>query len=134
MSQKKHAVIIFDGLCNLCNNKINFVIRNDKKDYFRFTPLQSEIGKKQLAKHHIHQHDFDTFFLIENNKIYSRSTAALLITKKMDNLWPMLFVFIIIPPFIRNSIYRFIAKNRYKWWGKRDTCAVPDGVNLEKFL
>lgn len=134
MSQKKHAVIIFDGLCNLCNNKINFVIRNDKKDYFRFTPLQSEIGKKQLAKHHIHQHNFNTFFLLENNKTYKQSTAALRIIKKLDGLWPILYVLIIIPAFMRNVIYNIIAKNRYKWWGKRDSCTVPDGANLEKFL
>lgn len=134
MSQKKYAVIIFDGLCNLCNNKINFVIRNDKKDYFRFAPLQSEIGKKQLAKHHIHQHNFNTFFLLENNKTYKQSTAVLRIIKKLDGLWPILYVLIIIPAFMRNVIYNIIAKNRYKWWGKRDSCAVPDGANLEKFL
>lgn len=134
MTEKKHALIIFDGICNLCNNWVNFIIRNDKKDYFRFTTLQSENKKKNLANYNIHQYNFDSVFLIENNKIYIQSTAALRITKKLGGLWPLMYLFIIIPPFIRNKIYQIIAKNRYKWWGKRDSCTVPDGANLEKFL
>jgi predicted DCC family thiol-disulfide oxidoreductase YuxK len=134
MSEEKHAIVLFDGVCNFCNDRINFIIRHDKKDYFRFAALQSEIGKKVLADHHVHLPDLDTFVLVENNKTYDRTSAALRIAKKLNGLWPLLFAFIIVPPFIRDIVYKIIAKNRYKWWGKKESCMIPTPEVRAKFL
>ena len=130
----EHGIILFDGVCNFCNNKINLVIRKDKKDFFRFAPLQSETGKKIMADHGIIMPDPDTFIFIENNKIYNRSSAALHIAKHMDGLWKLFFAFIIVPRFVRDLFYRLIAKNRYKWWGVRESCMIPTPEVRKKFL
>ena len=129
-----HGIILFDGICNFCNNKINLVIRKDKKDFFRFAALQSEAGKKIMADHGIVMPDPDTFIFIENGKIYNRSSAALHIAKHMDGLWKLFFAFIIVPPFLRDLFYRLIAKNRYKWWGVRESCMIPTPEVRKKFL
>jgi predicted DCC family thiol-disulfide oxidoreductase YuxK len=131
----EHGVILFDGVCNFCNNKINLVIRKDKKDFFRFAALQSEAGKKILAANGIEiTPEPDTFIFIEKNKIYNRSSAALHIVKHMSGLWPALFVFIIVPRFLRDIVYKIIARNRYKWWGVRESCMVPTPEVRKKFL
>ncbi|HET6992595.1 MAG TPA: DCC1-like thiol-disulfide oxidoreductase family protein [Bacteroidia bacterium] len=134
MTEKGHAIILFDGVCNFCNARINFIIRHDKKDYFRFAALQSDSGKKILADHNILLPDPDTFILIEHNKIYNRTSAALRIAKQLNGLWPVFFAFIIVPPFIRDIVYRVIAKNRYRWWGKRESCMIPTPEVRAKFL
>lgn len=129
-----HGIILFDGVCNFCNNKVNLVIRNDKKDFFRFAALQSETGKKIMVDHGIVMPDPDTFIFIENDKVYNRSSAALHIAKHMDGLWKLFFAFIIVPSFLRDMVYRLIAKNRYKWWGVRESCMIPTPEMRKKFL
>lgn len=129
-----HGIILFDGVCNFCNNKVNLVIRNDKKDFFRLAALQSETGKKIMADHGIVMPDPDTFIFIENKKIYNRSSAALHIAKHMDGFWKLFFAFIIVPSFLRDLVYRLIAKNRYKWWGVRESCMIPTPEVRKKFL
>ncbi|MBN9295527.1 MAG: DUF393 domain-containing protein [Filimonas sp.] len=117
-------VILFDGECNLCNGAVQFVIRHDKTQRFRFAALQSAFGQTVKQTHNIPA-SLDSFLLLEDNKLYSQSTAALRVAKKLNALYPVLYGFIIIPPFIRNGIYNFIARNRYKWFGKRDSCMIP---------
>ncbi|MGQ0827387.1 MAG: thiol-disulfide oxidoreductase DCC family protein [Bacteroidota bacterium] len=128
------SIILFDGICNLCNSSINFVIRHDKKNQFRFATLQSETGKKLLQKFNINTITTDSFILIENNKAYTKSTAALRTSKKLDKLYPLFYSFIIIPAFIRNFAYDLIARNRYKWFGKKDQCMIPTDELRSKFL
>ncbi len=134
MSNDQHALVLFDGVCNFCNDRINFIIRHDKKNHFRFAPLQSETGKKVLRENGRDDTDPDTFILVENGKIYDRTTAALRIARKLDGLWPLLYAFIIVPPFIRDVAYRIIAKNRYKWWGKQESCMIPTPEVRKKFV
>jgi predicted DCC family thiol-disulfide oxidoreductase YuxK len=135
MSQTgNHAIILFDGVCNFCNSRINFIIRHDKRDYFRFAALQSEAGKKILAENHFTTFTLDSFLLVEGGKIYDRTTAALRIAKKLNGLWPVFYAFIIVPPFIRDIVYKIIAKNRYKWWGKKESCMIPSPEVRAKFL
>ncbi|MDQ3110919.1 MAG: DCC1-like thiol-disulfide oxidoreductase family protein [Bacteroidota bacterium] len=129
-----HAIVMFDGVCNFCNDRINFIIRHDKKDYFRFVTLQSDLGKKILADHGIVMPDPDTFILVENGKTYDRTTAALRIVKSLEGLWPALYVFIIVPAFLRDIVYKVVAKNRYKWWGERESCMIPTPEIRKKFL
>ena len=130
----EHALIFFDGVCNFCNDRINFIIRHDKRDYFRFAPLQSTIAEETLKQHRPEALGGDTFILLENGKVYDRTTAALRIARKLNGAWPVLYAFIIVPPFLRDIVYRIIAKNRYKWWGKRESCMIPTPDVRKKFL
>lgn len=130
----ENKVILFDGVCNLCNGAITFIIKRDKKDVFRYAPLQSEIGKKLAAKHDIDLQKVDSIILITNNKAVSKSTAALRIAQQLSGAWPLFIVFLIVPTFIRNGVYDFIARNRYKWFGKKDACMIPTPELKSKFL
>ena len=129
-----NAIILFDGVCNYCNSWVNFCIRHDKKNYFRYAPLQSDIGKEILKKYNVPNVSADTFVLIENEKYYLRSTAGLRLTKHFNRLYPLLYGFIIVPRFIRDGIYGIISRNRYKWYGQRESCMVPSLEIKEKFL
>lgn len=129
-----HKIILFDGVCNLCNSSVNFIIDRDKKNIFKFAALQSEAGQKILDKSGMNKNDFDSVVLVDENKIYSKSTAALKIVKEFPSLWKTLYVFIIIPSPVRNFIYDLIAKNRYRWFGKKDSCRMPSPELKNKFI
>ncbi len=126
------AIILFDGVCNFCNSSVNFVIKRDKKAYFKFAPLQSELAEKLLGKPISEMPD--SVVLIENDKVHDKSTAALMIAKKLDGLWPIFYLLIIIPRPIRDWVYNLIAKNRYKIFGKKDSCMIPDPAIKARFL
>ena len=130
----ENAIIFFDGVCNLCNGAVQFVIERDRKSYFKFAALQSEFAAKTLSDFDLQVTQGDSFVLLENGKVYEQSTAALRVAKKLKGLWPLLYVFIIVPPFIRNAVYKFIARNRYKWFGKQESCWVPTPELKSKFL
>jgi predicted DCC family thiol-disulfide oxidoreductase YuxK len=132
--QSTHRIILFDGVCNLCNGAVNFVIKRDTGNVFKFTPLQEKQGVLLLKMHAVDTQKLDSIVLIENEKVYVKSSAALRIARKMSNLWPLFFVLLIIPSFIRDGIYDFIAKNRYKWFGKKEQCMIPTPGSREKFL
>jgi predicted DCC family thiol-disulfide oxidoreductase YuxK len=127
-------IVLFDGVCNLCNGAVQFIIRHDKKNIFMFASLQSEVGRKILEQYNFPLDELNSFILIENNKAYTRSTGALRVAKKLNGLWPLLYGFIIIPKFIRDSIYNWVAGNRYKWFGKKDACMIPTPELKARFL
>ena len=126
-------IILFDGICNLCNGFVDFVIQRDPKGVFVFGSIQSDEGEELLKDLGIEK-GLKTVIYIEENKIYTESTAALKIIRKLNGLWPFFYIFILIPPFMRNGIYRWIARNRYKWFGKRSACRLPEGAFKERFL
>jgi predicted DCC family thiol-disulfide oxidoreductase YuxK len=128
------SLLLFDGVCNLCNSSVQFILLRDKKDRFRFASLQSDYGQNLLREHNLPTESFNSLVLVENGKIYQKSTAALRIARKLKGLWPLLFAFIIIPPFIRNFVYDIIAKNRYRWFGKKEECMLPRPEWKQKFL
>ena len=132
--QLTHSIILFDGVCNLCNGAVNFVIKRDPRNVFKFTPLQEKQGVLLLKKHAVDSRKLDSIVLIENGNVYIKSSAALRIAKKLSGLWPLFFVLLIIPSFIRDGVYDFIAKNRYKWFGKKEQCMIPTPGLREKFL
>lgn len=134
VNNKENLILLFDGVCNLCNSAVQFVIKRDKKKKFLYTSLQSKTGQKLLLKYGLNLSDFDSFILIENEKYFTKSTAALKIAKGLGGIWSMLYIFIIIPKFSRNAIYDFIARNRYKWFGKRDECMLPSPEFKDRFL
>jgi len=127
-------IILFDGVCNFCNGAITFIIQRDKKDIFRYAPLQSEIGKELASKHHIDLDKVDSIILVTEDKAYAKSTAALRIAKQLSAGWPLLAVFLILPRFLRDGVYDFIARNRYKWFGKKEACMIPTPELKSKFL
>ena len=130
----KKAIILFDGVCNLCNTSIQFVLKHDKKHHFIFAALQSDVARDILLQYPTKITEKDSILLILNNKIYAESTAALLIAKQFNGFWKILQVFWIVPKFIRDVIYRFTAKYRYHWFGKKDVCMVPDENIKQYFL
>ena len=132
--QLTHSIILFDGVCNLCNGAVNFVIKRDTGNVFKFTPLQEKQGALLLKTHAIDIQKLDSIVLIENGNVYTKSSAALRIAKKLSGPWPLFFVLLIIPSFIRDGVYDFIAKNRYKWFGKKEQCMIPTLGLKEKFL
>ncbi|MCA1801162.1 MAG: thiol-disulfide oxidoreductase DCC family protein [Rhodothermaceae bacterium] len=130
----EHPVIFFDGVCNLCNAAVNFIIDRDKNRMFRFAALQSETGSAFLRRHNMDENSYDTFILDEGDTCYTRSDAALRITRQLDGAWPLLYGFIIIPRFLRDAVYRYIAGNRYRWFGRSEQCRVPTPELKELFL
>ncbi|MEP5338675.1 MAG: DCC1-like thiol-disulfide oxidoreductase family protein [Algibacter sp.] len=128
-------LILFDGVCNLCNNSVQYVIKHDKKDIFMFTALQSAIGKQLIEAHNIDTSKIDSILLYTPEKgIAYKSTAALKVANLLGFPQNLMNVFFIIPPFIRNWVYDYIAKNRYKWYGKKDACMIPTPELRSKFL
>ncbi len=127
-------VILFDGVCNLCNAAVIFFIERDKKNVFRFASLQSAFGQSVLQKFHLSANTFNSFILFKNGKVYTKSTAALLVAKELSGGWPLLYAFIIVPRFIRDAVYNLIARNRYKWFGKKKECWIPSPALQSKFI
>jgi predicted DCC family thiol-disulfide oxidoreductase YuxK len=132
--ETKNPIILFDGVCNLCNGAVQFVIRNDKKKFFRFAALQSEAGIELSKKYQLPTDSMKTFVLIANNKCYTRSTAALNVGKMLGGILSLGYIFIVVPPFIRDGIYNWIAKNRYRWFGQKESCMIPTPELRDRFL
>lgn len=133
--EKNKKIILFDGVCNLCNTTVQFVIKKDKEDIFRFTPLQSDTGKKLLTERNIDTENIDSIILIEPNvAYYTKSTAALEIGKNLKGLRTISSILLWLPESIRNIVYDLVAKNRYKWYGKKDYCMIPTNELKNKFI
>lgn len=132
---KNKKIILFDGVCNLCNSSVQYVIEHDKRDVYRFAALQSEIGKKLVEERGIDTSQIDSIILIEPGvAYYTKSTAALKIAQSFGGVWQLTGVLEWIPEKIRNWVYDFIAKNRYKWYGKKEACMIPTTELKAKFL
>ena len=128
-------LILFDGVCNFCNSTVLKVIKNDKNNLFVFASLQSETGKKILEHYSIDTTKIDSIVLVTSKeKFYIKSSAALKIGKHFSGLWKLFQIFWIIPTPLRNVVYNYIAKNRYKWFGKKDNCMIPTPEIKAKFI
>jgi len=128
------TILFFDGHCNLCNNSVDFVITRDKKHVFRFAPLQGETAKDVLGDVNIDLEHPDSFVLSKDNEVYFRSTAALMVARQLGFPWSLMSVFLVVPPFIRDAVYNLIARNRYKWFGRKETCRLPSPEERSLFL
>lgn len=132
---KNQQLVLFDGICNLCEDSVQFIIKNDKENIFLFTTLQGETAKGLIDNFKINTEKVDSILLYTaDNKIFSKSTAALKIASKLKFPINLLRIFLIIPKFIRDYIYSFIAKNRYQWYGKKEACMIPTKKLQAKFL
>jgi predicted DCC family thiol-disulfide oxidoreductase YuxK len=127
------AIILFDGVCNLCNSSVQFIIKHDKDAYFNFASLQSDFGGELKKAKQIPDH-VDSIILVENGKVYMQSSAILRIARNLDGVWKLTAAALIIPRPIRDMVYRYVAKNRYRWFGKQNQCMLPSPELKERFL
>ena len=127
-------IILFDGVCNFCNAGVNFIIRQDKKNIFRFAALQSKAGQELADKYQLPKENFNSFILIDKGKVYNRSTAGFKVYSKLPWYWKWTQLFWIVPRFITDAIYDLIARNRYKWFGKKEECMIPTPEIRSRFL
>ena len=127
-------IILFDGVCNLCNSAVQFVLKRDKHGVFKFASLQSDVGKALLAANNLPEDHLKSFVYISGDKVFTRSDAALKVAKQLSYPTRLLAAFIIVPKFIRDAVYDLIARNRYKLFGKRDTCMLPTPQLKQRFI
>jgi predicted DCC family thiol-disulfide oxidoreductase YuxK len=130
----KQPIILFDGVCNFCNSAVNFVLRKNSKSNILFAALQSEAGQKLLQQYNLPMDDMESFVFIEAGTAYKQSTAGLKVCRHLRRLWPLCYSLIIVPKFIRDGIYNWIARNRYKWFGVRQQCMIPSPEVKARFL
>ncbi|WFR62457.1 thiol-disulfide oxidoreductase DCC family protein [Paenibacillus amylolyticus] len=129
-----HPIVLVDGVCHFCQGLTKWIIKRDSEGKYHFASLQSDVAKELLAKGHLSTDRMDTFVLIEDGKYYTRSTAALRLAKGLKFPYPLLYVFIIVPKFIRNAVYNWVARNRYRWFGKDEACMLPTPEIKDRFL
>ena len=127
-------VVLFDGVCNLCNGSVRFVIERDPHKHFQFAPLQSETATTLIGGTANPLAMPDSIVLVDDGRLYVRSTAALRIARRLRFPWPLLWVFMVVPRPLRDWVYDVIARHRYGWFGKRDTCMVPTKEIRDRFL
>ncbi|UOQ46946.1 thiol-disulfide oxidoreductase DCC family protein [Gracilibacillus caseinilyticus] len=126
-------IILFDGVCNFCSSSVQFIIQRDPDRKLHFASLQSEVGQELVQKYHVPE-DIDSLILIDNDQVYTKSTAALNIAKQLSGVYRFARIFLIIPKPIRDFLYQIIAKNRYKWFGKKEACMIPKPEDRQRFI
>jgi predicted DCC family thiol-disulfide oxidoreductase YuxK len=132
--QANKRLVLFDGVCNFCNGSVNFIIRHDKQKRYLFVPLQEPLGKKLLTAYQLPEDYLDSLILLSNDRAYSHSTAALRIGEGLGGWWKGLRLLRMIPAFLRDAVYKIIARNRYRWFGKKESCMLPSADVRERFL
>jgi predicted DCC family thiol-disulfide oxidoreductase YuxK len=134
-AQMTQNVVLFDGFCNFCNASVQFILKRDPKGVLKFAPLQSDSGKLILAEYGLPSDHAYSILLVCNNKIYSSSDAVMRIARTLSGLWPVFYyIMLITPRFVRDAAYKWVADHRYRYFGKRDTCMIPNKEQRERFL
>ena len=126
-------VVLFDGVCKLCNGSVNFILRRDRKARLKLAPLQSDYARAVLKKNGKNPDEIDSMMLLEGERLTEKSTAVIRISKYLGGAWPLCMIALVIPPFIRDFIYNIIVKNRTRWFGKYETCRLPDAEFEDRF-
>lgn len=126
-------IILFDGECNFCNESIQFIMRREKNAHYQFASIQGDVGQELLKKFHVPE-NLDSLILVEDNKCYYKSSAALRICKHLKGGWSLLPSLLIIPTPLRDAFYDLVAKNRYKWFGNTENCEIPLAEKRKRFL
>jgi predicted DCC family thiol-disulfide oxidoreductase YuxK len=127
-------IVLFDGVCNFCNYWVNFAIKRDKKNKLKFSPIQGETAKQILPGYSVNPRSLSSVIFIVNGKVHTQSSAALQIARHLNGGWKLFYGLIIIPKFIRDFFYNIIARNRYRWFGKKESCVIPTWEMRERFL
>ena len=134
LSSAERPLVLYDGVCGLCNRWIKFVLRRDRKGVFRFAPLQSAAGQAILSRHGLPTKDLTTIVLVRGARIDCYSTAALQILRRLGGVWSMLYAFILVPSPVRDRIYEFVAVRRFRWFGRLDVCSLPSPEHRPRFI
>lgn len=127
-------IILFDGVCNLCSGSVQFIIKRDREKSFQFASLQSAFGQNQLDKFSLNKSGLHSIILIRGERFFQRSDAALEISKRLGTGWSLLYGLKIIPRFIRDGVYNWISNNRYRFFGKKEECWIPDSNTKDRFI
>lgn len=133
-SELPEHLLLFDGVCNLCNGLVGFIIRHDGRKRFHFAPLQSVAGQNVLQRHDLVTSDFHTLVYFRKGVLLTRSTAALNVARDLGGTWMIAYTFILVPRFLRDAVYDLISRRRFRWFGKRDSCMVPTPELRSRFL
>jgi predicted DCC family thiol-disulfide oxidoreductase YuxK len=128
------GIVLFDGVCNLCVGSVQFILRRDRRGYYRFAALQSPVGQRLVRQHGIPLPADESVVLIEGGRVWTHSEAALRIARRLGGLWPLLGVLAVVPRPLRDRVYAWIAAHRYRWFGRRDACWVASPQTRERFL
>lgn len=128
------AVLLFDGVCNLCNAAVTFVIDRDPKVHFRFASLQSEVARSLLKRHGVPDRGLESLVLLEDGQMFTRSTAALRVARRLSGPWPVLYLATVIPAPLRDRVYDWVAAHRYRWFGRAEACRLPTPEVERRFL
>jgi predicted DCC family thiol-disulfide oxidoreductase YuxK len=129
------SIVLFDGECSFCNRSIQFIIRHDPGKRFQFASLHAPVAQQQLLQAGVRrEHLPDSIVLLEQDRVYTKSTAALRIARRLSGLWPLAYVFLLVPPLLRDAVYDLVARNRYRWFGRQQTCLLPTPEIRERFL
>ncbi len=128
------AILYFDGVCTLCNGAVDFIIRRDRARRFRYASLQSEAGRRMMESQGMDPSVLDTLILWEAGRMHTKSSAALRIARHLGGAWPLLGVFRLVPRFLRDPLYDWVARNRYRWFGRKESCRLPTPEERELFL
>jgi predicted DCC family thiol-disulfide oxidoreductase YuxK len=131
---KHETIVLFDGVCNLCNRAVRFIIPRDPRGRIRFASRQSPVGQRLLAKYHAAEREIDSVVLIDGGQLYTKSSAVLRITHKLNGLWPTFYLLTLLPCTWRDTVYDWVARNRYRWFGKRESCMLPTPDLKSRFL
>ena len=134
MGESTKNILLFDGVCNLCNGLVRFIIKRDRAGKFKFASLQSETGQQWLQRFGLVKNEFGSFVLIQGDKYYLKSKAALKMFKELGGIWKALYIFILLPRPVRDFLYDLVARSRYKIFGKRNECMIPTPELKERFL
>jgi len=129
-----YPILLFDGVCNLCNASVQWVLKRDRRGLFRFAALQSDVGQQLLQQHGLDSKNFDTVVLVESERVFLRSDAPLEIVRRLGGAWRLLYALKLIPRPLRDSVYNFVARNRYRWFGRQEVCMIPKPAWKERFL
>jgi predicted DCC family thiol-disulfide oxidoreductase YuxK len=128
------SIVLFDGLCNLCSSTVQRIIKSDPKKKFKLGALQSKAGESLMVSKNIDHFNLTTFILIENGEVFTKSTAALRIARRLNGFWPLLYGLIIVPRPLRDMVYSWVSKHRYRWFGKKTSCWVPNSDFSDRFI
>lgn len=133
-TQGKYPILLFDGVCNLCNASVQWVLRHDRQGVFRFAALQSKTGQQLLLRFGMRQNQLDTTVLVDGDRIFTHADAGLEIVRRLGGAWALLGIFRLVPRALRNSVYNWVARNRYRWFGRRESCLLPRPEWQERFV
>ena len=127
-------IVLYDGTCGLCDRWVSFVMAHDRRQLFRFATLQSDVGRSLLRAHDLPIDTLDSFALVSDGHAFQRSTAALQVLRRLGIPWSLLWVSVIVPRFVRDPLYNYVASHRYRWFGQIDACGLPAPEERDRFL